>query len=83
LAERPYRNLERPVLRRFAQEDPSVFLLEQLEGALIEAMQRVMALLSCLHDTWEEQQAPDSEAVFRRWRDRGGLAAARRARPSG
>ena len=45
---KPYANLENPVVRQFAQEDPVAFLNQYPDGAVIDEIQRVPDLLSYL-----------------------------------
>ncbi|MEK8051477.1 ATP-binding protein [Ideonella sp. DXS22W] len=47
-AHKPYANLERPDTREFAQADPQGFLAQYPDGAIIDEVQRVPALLSWL-----------------------------------
>nr|WP_255372193.1 MULTISPECIES: AAA family ATPase [Chlorobium] len=44
--ETPYRNLERPDIRNFAQHDPAGFLVKFPDGAILDKAQRVPELLS-------------------------------------
>jgi predicted AAA+ superfamily ATPase len=44
--DKPYANLENPVVRQFAEEDPLAFLNQYPDGAIIDEIQRVPELLS-------------------------------------
>mgnify|MGYP005854486867 CR=1 FL=1 len=45
-ADKPYANLENPITREFASEDPVAFLNQYPDGAVIDEIQRVPDLLS-------------------------------------
>ena len=55
-ADRPYANLENPVTRQFAQEDPVAFLNQYPEGAVIDEIQRVPDLLSYIQVIVDERR---------------------------
>ncbi len=44
--DKPYVNLENPITRQFAQDDPVAFLNQYPDGAVLDEIQRVPALLS-------------------------------------
>eukprot|EP01041_Mallomonas_annulata_P035304 gene35304-58233_t len=44
--DKPYVNLEQPDVREFAQQDPKAFLAQFPEGAVLDEIQNVPALLS-------------------------------------
>ena len=54
--DKPYANLENPVTRQFAAEDPLAFLNQYPEGAIIDEIQRVPELLSYLQVIVDEKQ---------------------------
>jgi predicted AAA+ superfamily ATPase len=54
--DRPYANLENPVTRQFAQEDPVAFLSQYPEGAVIDEIQRVPGLLSYIQVIVDERR---------------------------
>jgi hypothetical protein len=54
--DKPYANLENPVTRRFAEEDPVGFLNQFPAGAIIDEIQRVPDLLSYLQVIVDEKQ---------------------------
>jgi predicted AAA+ superfamily ATPase len=54
-ADKPYANLENPVTRQFAQEDPLAFLNQYPEGAVIDEIQRVPDLLSYIQVIVDER----------------------------
>ena len=56
--EHPYRTLEAPDDRAFAAEDPRAFLAQFPEGAVIDEVQRVPALLSYLQGIIDADPAP-------------------------
>lgn len=53
--DKPYANLEHPVTRQFALEDPVAFLNQYPDGAIIDEIQRVPELLSYLQVLVDEQ----------------------------
>ena len=54
---KPYTNLERPVLRDFARTDPRAFLAQfGEEGAIIDEVQRVPELLSWIQVEVDEKK---------------------------
>ena len=55
-ADKPYANLENPVTRQFAQEDPLAFLNQYPEGAVIDEIQRVPDLLSYIQVIVDERR---------------------------
>lgn len=55
-ADKPYANLESPVTRQFATEDPLAFLNQYPDGAIIDEIQRVPDLLSYLQVIVDEKQ---------------------------
>lgn len=55
-ADRPYANLENPVTRLFAQEDPLAFLNQYPEGAVIDEIQRAPNLLSYIQVIVDERR---------------------------
>lgn len=55
-ADKPYANLENPVTRQFAQEDPLAFLNQYPEGAVIDEIQRVPDLLSYIQVIVDEKR---------------------------
>ena len=57
-ADKPYVNLERPDVRRFAAEDPLAFLSQHANGAVIDEVQNVPDLLSYLQVEVDENPAP-------------------------
>ena len=52
---KPYANLEHPVTRSFASEDPTAFLTQYPEGAVFDEIQRVLELLSYI---WVTRLSP-------------------------
>lgn len=54
--DKPYANLESPVTRQFAEEDPIGFLNQYPEGAIIDEIQRVPDLLSFIQVIVDEKQ---------------------------
>ncbi len=54
--DKPYSNLENPVTRQFAEEDPVAFLNQFPQGAIIDEIQRVPELLSYLQVIVDEKQ---------------------------
>ena len=57
-AERPYVNLERPDTREHALTDPAGFLAQYPQGAVLDEIQRVPALLSWLQVDVDERRQP-------------------------
>jgi predicted AAA+ superfamily ATPase len=55
-ADKPYANLENPVTRQFAREDPLAFLNQYPEGAVIDEIQRVPELLSYIQVIVDERR---------------------------
>lgn len=55
-ADKAYANLENPVTRQFAQEDPVGFLNQYPEGAVIDEIQRVPDLLSYIQVIVDERR---------------------------
>lgn len=55
-ADKPYANLEHPVTRQFAEEDPVGFLQQYPDGAILDEIQRVPELLSYLQVIVDEQR---------------------------
>ncbi len=55
-ADKPYANLEHPVTRQFAEEDPLAFLNQYPSGAIIDEIQRVPDLLSYIQVIVDEKQ---------------------------
>ena len=55
-AEKPYANLENPVVRQFAGEDPLGFLAQYPQGAIIDEIQRVPELLSYIQVIVDEKR---------------------------
>jgi hypothetical protein len=55
-ADKPYANLESPVTRQFAEEDPVAFLGQYPEGAIIDEIQRVPDLLSYIQVIVDERR---------------------------
>ena len=55
-ADKPYANLENPVTRQFAREDPLAFLNQYPEGAVIDEIQRVPDLLSYIQVIVDERR---------------------------
>ncbi len=53
---KPYVNLENPLVREFAQEDPVAFLKQYPDGAVIDEIQRVPGLLSWIQVTVDEKR---------------------------
>lgn len=56
--EAPYVNLERPDIRAFAQDDPSGFLAQFAQGAILDEIQRVPDLTSWLQVLIDEDPTP-------------------------
>ena len=54
--DKPYANLESPVTRQFAEEDPLGFLNQYPNGAIIDEIQRVPDLLSYIQVIVDEQR---------------------------
>ena len=54
--DKPYANLENPVTRQFAEEDPVAFLNQYPDGAVIDEIQRVPVLLSYIQVIVDEKQ---------------------------
>ena len=54
-ADKPYANLENPVTRQFASEDPVAFLNQYPDGAVIDEIQRVPDLLSYIQVMVDER----------------------------
>ncbi len=54
--DKPYANLENPVTRQFAEEDPVAFLGQYPEGAIIDEIQRVPDLLSYIQVIVDEKR---------------------------
>ena len=54
--EKPYANLENPVTRQFAEEDPLAFLGQYPQGAIIDEIQRVPELLSYIQVIVDERR---------------------------
>ena len=54
-ADKPYANLENPVTRQFALEDPVAFLGQYPDGAVIDEIQRAPDLLSYIQVMVDEQ----------------------------
>lgn len=57
-SDKPYVNLERPDNREFARSDPKAFLAQWPEGAVLDEIQRVPALLSWIQAEVDEHPAP-------------------------
>ncbi len=55
-ADKPYANLENPVTRQFAEEDPLAFLNQYPQGAIIDEIQRVPDLLSYIQVIVDEKR---------------------------
>ena len=55
-SEKPYANLENPVTRQFAEEDPLAFLGQYPQGAIIDEIQRVPGLLSYIQVIVDERR---------------------------
>lgn len=55
-ADKPYANLENPVTREFAEQDPVGFLNQFPDGAVIDEIQRVPGLLSFIQVIVDERQ---------------------------
>ncbi|MEA3548765.1 MAG: AAA family ATPase, partial [Thermodesulfobacteriota bacterium] len=55
-ADKPYANLENPVIRQFAEEDPLAFLNQYPQGAIIDEIQRVPDLLSYIQVIVDEKR---------------------------
>jgi predicted AAA+ superfamily ATPase len=55
-ADMPYANLENPVIRQFAEEDPVGFLNQYPEGAIIDEIQRVPELVSYIQVLVDEKR---------------------------
>ncbi len=55
-AGKPYANLENPVTRQFAEEDPVAFLGQYPQGAIIDEIQRVPELLSYIQVIVDEKR---------------------------
>lgn len=55
-SEKPYANLENPAIRQFAEEDPVGFLQQYPDGAVIDEIQRVPALLSWIQVEVDEKR---------------------------
>lgn len=55
-ADKPYANLENPIVRQFAIEDPIGFLNQYPEGAVLDEIQRAPELLSYLQVIVDEQR---------------------------
>ncbi|MEW6518158.1 MAG: ATP-binding protein [Thermodesulfobacteriota bacterium] len=55
-ADKPYANLENPVTRQFAREDPLAFLNQYPEGVVIDEIQRVPDLLSYIQVIVDERR---------------------------
>ena len=53
--DRPYVNLEHPLIRQFAEEDPVAFLDQYPDGAVIDEIQRVPGLLSYIQVIVDEK----------------------------
>ena len=53
--EKPYANLENPLVRQFAEEDPVAFLNQYPNGAVIDEIQRVPELLSWIQVEVDEE----------------------------
>ncbi len=53
---KPYANLESPVTRQFAEEDPLAFLGQYPDGAIIDEIQRVPDLLSHIQVIVDDKQ---------------------------
>lgn len=53
---KPYSNLENPVTRQFAQEDPVAYLKQFPHGAIIDEIQRVPELLSYIQVIVDEKR---------------------------
>ncbi len=56
--EKPYSNLERPDTRDFAMTDPSGYLAQFPDGAVIDEIQRVPELLSWIQVRVDEKKSP-------------------------
>jgi predicted AAA+ superfamily ATPase len=56
--DKPYTNLEQPDTREFAQNDPQGFLNQFPDGAVIDEVQRVPALLSWIQVRVDQTQRP-------------------------
>lgn len=56
--DKPYVNLERPDVRRYAAEDPLAFLRRYANGAVIDEVQNVPELLSYIQVEVDERPAP-------------------------
>lgn len=54
--EKPYANLEHPITRAYAQDDPSGFLAQFTHGAVIDEIQRVPSLLSYIQVEVDEKR---------------------------
>ena len=54
--QKPYVNLENPLVRQFAEEDPVAFLNQYPDGAVIDEIQRVPGLLSWIQVTVDEKR---------------------------
>lgn len=54
--DKPYANLEHPVTRAFAQDDPAGFLAQFRNGAIIDEIQRVPLLLSYIQVEVDEKR---------------------------
>ena len=54
--DKPYANLENPVTRQFAEEDPVAFLGQYPEGAIVDEIQRVPDLLSYIQVIVDEKR---------------------------
>ncbi len=55
-AHKPYANLENPVVRQFAMDDPVGFLKQYPDGAVLDEIQRVPELLSFLQVIVDEKK---------------------------
>ncbi len=64
-ADRPYANLERPDTREHAQTDPAGFLAQFPQGAVLDEIQRVPALLSWLQVDVDERAQMGREKIGR------------------
>ncbi len=55
-ADKPYANLESPLIRQFAEEDPLGFLNQYPDGAVLDEIQRVPDLLSYIQVIVDEKR---------------------------
>lgn len=56
--DKPYVNLEQPDVREFAQQDPKAFLAQYADGAVLDEIQNVPALLSWIQVWTDDDPRP-------------------------